>query len=93
MFIHIKERALVINLDRFDTIEINKTPDGKFDVSAVRFEGQFKLATLIDRLDKEQDALHLQHQIVERLCYSDHVITIQKDYLGKINNLGQQMKN
>ena len=88
MFLHVKDKGLIINLDRFDTIELSKTADGKFDLSVVRFEGQLKLSTLIDKFERESDALQLQYQIVERLCYSDHVITIQKDYLGRMNNLG-----
>ena len=91
VFIHIKDRGFVINLDRYDAIEINKTPDNKFfDLQAVRYEGQLKIGTLIERFDREADALHLQNVIVERLNYSDHVIALQRDYLGKINNLGNQ---
>ena len=92
MFIYSKERGLVINLDKFDTIEITKDAAGKLDVSAVRFDGQLRIATIIEKFDREADAINLMQQLVDRLAYSDHVMVIQRDYVSKINNLGQTPK-
>ena len=89
MFIHIRDRGLVINMNRYDTLEIVKNTDGTVDLAAIRYDGQLKIGTLIDRFENEQGALALQQQIVEKLAFSDHVLGIQRDFVGQLNNLGK----